>query len=113
MLGFDSGVGLPGGGTCWFAFTCREGVGRGTSAVDRLLLAFEFWLASVFVLALRFASGVNVSSAFTLAFAFTFTFELAAGLVAAPPDGIPTSPLPVAGGEGCTAWLFGSATSPG
>ena len=40
--------------------------------------------------------------------ALLFAFELNV-----PPSGIPCSVCPVAGAAGCTAWLLGSALSPG
>lgn len=73
---------------------------------------FEFELVLLFALAfalavgLTSAIGVWISSAFTFGEAFTF----AAGLVT-PPEGSPSSALPVGGCAGWTGWLFGSGAS--
>ena len=89
-------------------------VGSGNAGALRLLLALLFSLEFVFVWVFAFASGVKSSvasgEAAALALGLALTF---AGGVIDPPDGIPASPLPVAGCAGCTGWLLGSAASAG
>jgi hypothetical protein len=75
-----------------------------------LPFSFEFEFAFTFVFTLGVKSSVGPGEASTLALGLAFT--LAGGLIV-PPDGIPSSPLPVAGCAGCTGWLFGSAASAG
>ena len=85
-------------------------VGSGNGGALRLLLLFS--LVFVFVLVFAFASGVKSSVA--AGEAATLALGLAsAGGVIDPPDGIPSSPLPVAGCAGCTGWLLGSTASDG
>ncbi len=52
----------------------------------------------------------SIASGETAALAFGLAFTFAGGVIV-PPDGIPSSPLPVGGCAGCTGWLFGSAAS--
>ncbi len=117
-VGWLPGVGSGGGS---FVFTRLEGVGRGTFAGDGLFV-FWFEFSSVtfeFALLLTVTIGESVASAFALAFAlalalvFAFSLALVTWFAVVPPEGISSSAFPVAGGEGSTAWLFGSATSPG
>ena len=94
-----------GGGT-FDGTTLRVGSGNGVAL--RLALEFVLLFALAFSLAagLTSAIGVWISSAFAFGEALTF----AAGFVA-PPDGSPSSALPVGGCAGWTGWLFGSAAS--
>ena len=77
-------------------------------------MLLEFELVLLFVLAFALAAGLTsaigvwISSAFTFGEALTFAADLVA-----PPDGSPSSALPVGGCAGCTGWLFGSAASVG
>ena len=87
-----------GGGTEVSGVTFLVGSGKGVTFLLTFAFAFAFGLS--FVFALIFAgtissTGVGETAAFALA--LTFAPE---GI--APPDGIPASPLPVGGGEGCT-----------
>lgn len=92
LVAAGEGGGTPGGSTL------RVGSGNGVA----LRLAFEFVFALLFALAFSFAAGlmsaigVWISSAFAFGEALTF----AAGFVA-PPDGSPSSALPVGG---CAGW---------
>lgn len=96
--GFSAGgfVDVGTGGGAFSGTTLR--VGSGNAGALRLLLPLPllFPLEFVFVLAFTFASGVKSSvaagEAATLALGLAF-----AGGVIDPPDGIPASPLPVAG----------------
>ena len=85
-------------------------VGSGSAGFLRFELELEFSFELVFAVGLISAMGLGVKAA--LAFAFASTFAFAAGEVIVPPDGIPSSPFPVGGGAGWTAWLFGSALRP-
>ena len=108
--GFSAGglVAEGAGGGTFSGTTLR--VGSGSAGALRLLLPFSFEFEFVFVFVFAFASGVKSSTgeAATLALGLA-----SAGGRIAPPDGIPSSPLPVAGCVGCTGWLFGSAASVG
>ena len=110
--GFSAGgfVAEGTGGGAFSGTTLR--VGSGKAGALRLLLPLPFSLEFEFVLLFAFASGVKSSvaagEAATLALGLAF-----AGGVIDPPDGIPSSPLPVAGCAGCTGWLLGSAASDG
>ena len=81
-------------------------VGSGNAGALRLVLPLLFPFVFAFLFALAFASGSGVISsiapgeASTLALGLALTF--AAGGLIDPPDGIPSSPLPVAGCAGCT-----------
>lgn len=103
-LGWGAGL-LPRGGIggCSFVFTRLEGDGKGTFAVGGLFVFwFEFSSATFeFALLLTVTMGESVASAFALAFAFSFA--LVTWLAVVPPEGISSSALPVAGGEGSTA----------
>lgn len=109
-LGWGAGL-LPGGGIdgCSFVFTRLEGDGKGTFAVGGLFVFwFEFSSATFeFELLLTVTMGENVASAFGLAFAFAlafaFSFALVTWFAVVSPEGISSSALPVAGGEGSTA----------
>jgi hypothetical protein len=74
-------------------------VGSGNGRVFRLLLLLLFELLFSFV----FADGLTSSTASgeTAAFAFGLAFTFAGGLIV-PPEGNPSSGLPVAGCAGCT-----------
>ena len=101
------GEGIGGGS---FVFTLGDG--KGVFVGGLFVFWFEFSSATFeFVLLLTTTGGEIVGSAFALAFAFSFA--LTARDVVAPPEGISASDVPVAGGEGSTAWLLGSATRPG
>ena len=108
--GFSAGgfVGTGTGGGASPGTTLR--VGSGNAGALRLLLPFSFAFEFVLEFAFAFASGVKASTgeAATLALGLA----IAGGRIA-PPDGIPSSPLPVAGCVGCTGWLIGSAASDG
>lgn len=71
-------------------------MGSGKGVALRLALVFEFALAFSFADGLMSAIGVWISSAFAFGEALTF----AAGFVV-PPDGSPSSALPVGG---CAGW---------
>jgi hypothetical protein len=75
-----------------------------------LLLLF----ALVFAFEFAFAVGVtsSIASGETAVFAFGLAFTFADGLIV-PPEGNPSSDLPVAGDATWTGWLFGSAASVG
>lgn len=79
-------------------------VGSGNAGAFRLLLPLPFSFVLEFALAFAFADGVKSSIAAgetaTLALGLALTF--AAGGLIVPPDGIPSSPLPVADWAGCT-----------
>jgi len=98
------GVGLTvgdlvsaGGGTEVSGVTFRVGSGKGVTF--RFALAFAFSFVFTFVFALMFAGTISsVGIGETAAFALALTFP--DGI--APPDGIPSSTLPVGGGEGWT-----------
>ena len=77
-----------------------------------MLLPLLFSFELVFVFAFALASGVKSSVAAGEAATLALGLAIAGGLIC-PPDGIPSSPLPVAGCTGCTGWLFGSAASDG
>ena len=71
-------------------------VGSGSAGALRLLFELLFSFA--------FASGLASSSASgeTASFAFGLAFTFAAGGVIVPPDGSPSSALPVGGDATCT-----------
>ena len=75
----------------------REGLSTG--GAFRLLLTFSFTLALGGGGSLMSTSGVGETCA--LAFGFMFVFSFAAGLIA-PPEGIPSSLLPVGDSAGVT-----------
>ena len=85
-------------------------VGSGNGGAFRLLLLLLFVL--LFSFAFEFADGLtsSIASGETAEFAFGLAFTFADGLIV-PPEGNPSSGLPVAGCVGCTGWLFGSAAS--
>ncbi len=107
-LGWGVGL-LPGGGIggCSFVFTRMVGDGNGMVTLGGLFVFwFEFSSATFeFALLLTFTMGESVASAFEFAFAlaFAFSFALVTGFAIVPPEGIPCSAFPVAGGEGSTA----------
>ena len=68
--------------------------------------AFELVLLFAFSFAAGVTSSIGVCT--SSAFAFGKALVFAEGLTA-PPDGSPSSGLPVGGCAGCTGWLFGSA----
>jgi hypothetical protein len=71
-------------------------VGSGKGVTFRLAFALSFVFA--FELALMFAGTISsVAAGETAALALTFAFALG---TMAPPDGIPSSTLPVGGGDG-------------
>lgn len=115
-VGFGSGSLVPegGAGDGVFVFNWRDGVGKGTVAAGELLLAFRFEFEFSWALAFTFAlrsSGVGATSLF--AFPLELAFALTTWFVAAPPEIIPSSALPVGGGDGSTARLFGSVVRVG
>ena len=80
--------------------TLRVGSGNGGALRLLLLLAFTLGVGA----GLNSSRGSTEGSKLAAGLAVAFT----AGLTV-PPAGMPSSPLPVAGGDGCTGWLFGSA----
>ena len=86
-----------GGGTEVSGVTARVGSGKGVTF--RFALAFVFPFVFSFVFALMFAGTISSTGAGEIA-AFALALTLAPGGIA-PPEGIPSSPLPVGGGEGC------------
>lgn len=105
-----SGGGIDG---CSFVFTRVEGVGKETFGGDGSAVFRLEFLSAAFEFALLLSVTMGESVASALALALAFAFALVTGFAIVPPEGISCSVLPVAGGEGSTAWLFGSATSPG
>lgn len=96
------GSGLPGGGSCGAFVFLLEGDGKGAFAGGLFVFWFEFSAGTFeFVLPLMVTLGETVASAFALA--FVLSFALTARSVVVPPEGIPCSGPPVAGGEGSTA----------
>jgi hypothetical protein len=87
-------------------------VGSGKAGALRLLLPLLFAFELVFVFSLAFASGVKSSVAAGEAATLALGLAIAGGAIV-PPDGIPSSPLPVAGCVGCTGLLLGSAANDG
>ena len=89
-----------GGGTEVSGVTVRVGSGKGVTFRFALALPFAFAFVFSFVFALMFAGTISSAGVGeTAVFALALTFA-PGGM--APPDGIPSSPLPVGGGEGCT-----------
>lgn len=94
-----------GAGTGTFSgTTLLVGSGKGGA----LRLVFELVLLFSFAFAGGVTSSIGVAA--SSAFAFGEALTLADGLVA-PPDGSPSSALPVAGCAGWTGLLFGSAAN--
>lgn len=108
--GLTSGLFDPGGGGAGALSGVTVRLGSGSAGAFRLALALVFSLVLLLAVGLGTSIGAGETSAFALAFAFAFAF--AAGIVT-PPAGMPSSPLPVGGGLGCTGRLFGSATNEG
>src|SRR5689334_1016911 len=81
-------------------------VGSGNAGAFRLVFAFALLFSFAFTVGLT--SSIAVGDTATFAFGLAFTF---AGVLIVPPDGNPCSGFPVAGWDGCTGWLFGSAAS--
>ena len=105
--GFAAGLladGAGGGGDS--GKTLFVGSGNAGDFLLLLPLLFEFSLAFAFAAGLTSSSGSGETASFAFGLAFTF-----AGAVILPPVGIPCSPFPLGGGDGCTGWLFGSAAS--
>src|SRR5215213_9489579 len=99
----------PGGGAS-SGTTLRVGSGNAGALRLLLLLPFVFAFSFVFTFAAGLMSSIGCGETSTLALGLALTFT---GGLTDPPDGIPSSPLPVAGCAGCTGWLFGSAASAG
>src|SRR5215213_2034458 len=93
--GFSAGgfVAEGTGGGAFSGTTLR--VGSGNAGALRLLLLFSL----EFVFAFAFASGVKSSTASGETATLALGLAIAGGVIE-PPDGIPSSPLPVAGCAG-------------
>lgn len=76
-------------------------VGSGNAGALRLLLPLLLLFSLLFSFALAVGLISSIASGDTAAFAFAFAFTLAGGTTD-PPDGKPSSALPVGGGAGCT-----------
>ncbi len=72
------------------------------------MLVFELVLLFAFAFAAGVMSAIGVCTSSALTFGDALTF--AAGLTE-PPEGSPSSALPVGGCDGWTGWLFGSAAN--
>ena len=98
-LGFTVGdLVSAGGGTELSGVTFLVGSGKGVTFL--LTFAFAFAFEFSFVFALMFAGTISSTGVGEIA-AFALALTFAPGGMA-PPDGIPSSTLPVGGGEGCT-----------
>src|ERR1043166_1080235 len=87
-------------------------VGSGNAGAFRLLFTLLLLLLLLLLFSFAFTVGLtsSIGAGDTVTFAFGLAFTFADGLIV-PPDGNPSSGFPVAGCEGCTGWLFGSAAS--